>query len=104
MSLKRFAAPGLLAALLFLPATGANAAIKCQGAYQQNSAAGGLIASKYCEDNLLASIARAAGMSVSNKQVRQNPHKKREACTLVGYDPRVQNICAGTVFNGRGRR
>jgi len=103
MNVKAFAAPALFTALLVVPFAGpAQAAPKCKGQFQYNSAAGGMISTPYCQDNYLAGIARAAGMRVSNSQVRTNPNTKREACRLVGYDPRVQNICAGTVYDGRG--
>ena len=104
MKISTFAASGLFAAALALPFGPAEAAIKCQGPYQLNSAAGGKIATPYCQDNYLASIARAAGMRISNREVRQNPNRKAEVCRFVGHDIRVQNICAGHVFEGRGRR
>ena len=104
MTIKDFTLPALFAALLAVPTIGpAEAAIKCEGPYQINKAAGGKISTPYCQDNYLASIARAAGMKITNKTVRQNPNRKGEACRFVGYDPRVQNICAGYVFEGRGR-
>ena len=104
MTFKTCAATGLFALILLAPTSNADAAIKCDGPYQINSAAGGRIATPYCQDNYLASIARAAGMRVSNKTIRQNPNRKQEACRFVGHDPRVQNICAGYIFDGGGRR
>lgn len=104
MNAKVFAASALATAIFTVPAFApAQAAPKCQGQFQYNKAAGGMISTPYCRDNYLASIARAAGMRVTNAQVRTNPNRKREACRLVGYDPRVQNICAGVVYEGRGR-
>ena len=90
-----FAALG--GALLFVTtaAVPAFAAIKCQGAYQYNSAAGGYIASSYCEDNLVATVARENGMRWSNAAVRQNPSIKEEACRFAGSDIRITDICAG---------
>jgi hypothetical protein len=84
-------------ALLFITSSAAPAfaGIKCQGAYQYNSAAGGLIASSYCEDNLVAAVARSRGMRWSNAAVRQNPSIKAEACQFAGSDIRIADICAG---------
>ena len=80
------------------------AAIQCQGAYQYNSAAGGYIASSYCEDNLVATVARAHGMRWSNAAVRQNPSIKAEACRFAGSDIRITDICAGHLPEDNGTR
>jgi len=77
---------------LFLLATPA-AAIDCKGPYQ--IVQGQLIATPYCEDNYLASVAREYGIGVSNREIRQNPNKKQEICRFMGFDIRVRQICAG---------
>ncbi len=90
-----FAALGgaiLFAATTVMPA---NAAVQCRGGYQWNTAADGWIASSYCEDNLVAAVARANGMRWSNAAVRQNPSSKAEACRFAGSDIRITDICAG---------
>jgi hypothetical protein len=99
-----FAALG--GALLFVATTAlpASAAIKCQGATQWNSAAGGWISSPYCEDNLVATVARANGMRWSNLAVRQNPSIKAEACRFAGSDIRITDICAGHLPEDDGYR
>jgi hypothetical protein len=71
------------------------AAPKCNGAFQYNSAAGGYIATPYCEDNLVAAVAREYGMRVSDRAVRQSPSIKAEACNFAGSDIRIREICAG---------
>lgn len=81
----------LVAATTALPAS---AAIKCQGRDQWNSAAGAWIATPYCEDNLIAAVARYHGMNVSNVAVRQNPNIKEEACHFAGHDTRIRDLCA----------
>ena len=88
----------------FTAAVPANAAIKCQGRNQWNSAAGGWISSPYCEDNLIAAVARAHGMRVSNRAVRQNPSIKEEACRFAGSDNRINDLCAGHLYDGKRYR
>jgi hypothetical protein len=87
----------LAGAFFFVATTAAptSAAVQCRGAYQYNSAAGGYIASSYCEDNLVAAVARKNGMRWSNVAVRQNPSIKAEACRFAGSDIRIADICAG---------
>jgi hypothetical protein len=79
------------------------AAPKCKGAYQYNSAVGGYIATPYCEDNLVAAVAREYGMRVSDQAVRQNPSIKAEACNFAGSDIRIREICAGYLPEDYGR-
>jgi hypothetical protein len=67
-------------------------AIDCNGPWQ--IVKGQEIATPYCEDNYLGQIARAAGLRVSNLEIRQNPNKKGEVCRFVGHDNRVRDICS----------
>ncbi len=87
-----FAGAFLFIAVSALPAS---AEIKCQGSTQWNSAAGGWIPSPYCEDNLVATVARENGMRWSNAAVRKNPAIKAEACRFAGSDIRINDICEG---------
>ena len=82
----------------------ADAATRCQGRNQWNSAAGGWISTPFCEDNLVAAVARAHGMRVSNRAVRQNPSIKEEACRFAGSDIRINDICAGHLPEDDNRR
>ena len=103
--LKKTVAFAALGGVLLSVATIAQpafAAIQCQGAYQWNSAAGGWISSSYCEDNLVATVARANGMRYSNAAVRQNPNIKEEACRFAGSDIRITDICAGLLPEDQG--
>lgn len=97
MMKKTVAIAAMGGAMLFAAASAipANAAVQCQGGNQWNSAAGGWIPSPYCEDNLVAAVARANGMRWSNAAVRQNPSIKAEACRFAGSDIRITDICAG---------
>ena len=103
---KTVAFAALGGALLFVANTAspASAAIQCHGGNQWNSAAGGWIPSSYCEDNLVAAVARANGMRWSNAAVRQNPSIKAEACRFAGSDIRITDICAGHLPGDNGYR
>lgn len=80
----------------------AEAAIRCEGAYQV--VRGDLIATPYCEDNYLAFVARDHGMRVSGRAIRASYNTKRRVCEFVGHDIRVQSICSGlTNEDRRGR-
>ncbi len=99
-----FAAVG--GALLYVATTAlsVSAVIKCQGDSQWNSAANGWISTPYCEDNLVAAVAREHGMKVTNAAVRQNPNIKEEACRFAGSDIRINDICAGLLPEDSGTR
>lgn len=81
---------------------GAEAKIRCNGAYQVIRGVGE-VATPYCGDTYLAQVARKFGVRVSAKTIRNNPNKKEEVCRLVGYDIRVQDICAGMMPDGDRR-
>lgn len=77
------------------------AAIKCENGYQRVQ--GNLISTPYCQDALLAAVARQYGFKTSAAAIRQNPNHKREICRFVGRDIRVQENCITANPNGRGR-
>ena len=93
----------LLIIIFAFSAIEASAAIKCSGPYQIIKGQG-KIATPYCEDGYLASVARGYGMRVSANTIRHNPHKKDEACRIAGHDIRVSDICAGHRDESGGRR
>jgi hypothetical protein len=76
-------------------------AIDCKDGYQLVQ--GNYLATPYCQDELLAEVARAYGMSVSTHEIRENPNYKRRVCRFVGPDIRVQEACISVNPNGRGR-
>ena len=76
--------------------------IKCQGGAQL--VAGSYISTPFCQDALLASVARSYGMRASADQIRYNPNYKREVCRLVGHDIRVSEHCLNETPGFRGRR
>ncbi len=50
----------------------------------------------YCNDGLVAQVAREHGMNVSEETVRNSPSTKDEVCRFVGNDIRIQNYCNDT--------
>lgn len=91
------AAPLALTAL----AAPAEAKIKCRDGYQIVN--GGPIVTPYCQDNLVAQVARQHGLKVSDAAVRNNPNTKREVCRFVGRDIRIYQACID-VNSAGGRR
>lgn len=93
------------AAFLALPllavanAAPAEAAIRCNNGYQIVN--GSEIATPYCQDNLVAQVARQYGFRASEGAVRNNPNYKRELCRYVGRDIRLTTAC---VDENTGRR
>src|SRR5215467_13515098 len=80
----------------------ANAHIVCHDDFQVVN--GQEIATPYCQDNTLASVARAGGRRVSDAQVRNNPGLKDELCRNFGTDIRVKSACASSKGqDGEGR-
>jgi hypothetical protein len=71
----------------------ADAKIRCDGPYQLSG--GNYIATPYCEDNYLATVARGYGMRVSGAEIRNNYNAKKRVCQVIGHDTRVAQICIG---------
>lgn len=78
----------------------AEAAIKCVNGAQLVS--GSYIITPYCQDKLLAQVAREYGHRVSFAEIRDNPNSKRIVCLHVGRDIRVYENCI--TVNPTGRR
>jgi hypothetical protein len=89
----------LAAPLVFMDGPNAEAAIKCKNGYQIVN--GSEIATPYCQDNLVAQVARQYGFKASEAEVRNNPNYKRELCRFVGRDNRLTTAC---VNENTGRR
>ena len=49
----------------------------------------------YCQDKLLAEVARSYGVRVTDLEIRTNPNRKLEMCRFIGHDPRVYHACTG---------
>lgn len=99
MNAKTLACASFAALAMAAPA---EAAIKCKGGYQLVQ--GNLISTPYCQDGLLAAVARQYGFRTSAAAIRNNPNHKREICRFVGRDIRVQENCitANPSYRGRG--
>lgn len=87
-----------IAAVAWAPS--ADARIKCVNGNQ--IVQGAPLATPYCQDELVAQVAREHGMKVSGAAVRRNPNLKRDVCRFVGRDIRIQLACIDT--NSMGRR
>lgn len=65
---------------------------------------GAWLSTPYCQDNLVAKVARQYGIRVSDAEVRNNPNRKSEVCRFIGRDIRVRDACGSSVGgNERGR-
>jgi hypothetical protein len=105
MNHKFFVSVTATALSIAVVASGAQAGsrgIKCRGSAQL--VAGSYIITPFCQDELLASVARGYGMRASAERIRYNPNYKREVCRLVGQDIRVSEHCLNEVPGFRGRR
>ena len=97
---------GTVLAALVLPlaamawATPADARIKCVNGNQ--IVQGTPIATPYCQDELVARVAREYGHRVSGAAIRNNPNLKRNVCQHVGRDNRIYLACIDA--NSVGRR
>lgn len=92
---------GCVTLLACMAMTSPAAAIACKGGYQVVQ--GNLLATPYCQDALLAKVARQYGFKTSALAIRENPNHKREICRFVGRDIRVQENCITANPSGRGR-
>lgn len=106
MSISRTLYAGGMAALALtlampLATREAHARIVCRDGFQK--VAGNMIATPYCQDDLLAKVARQHGMRASAARIRNNPNYKREVCRLVGNDIRVSEHCLREIPSIRGR-
>jgi len=90
----------LLAVPLLAVAPADAAGIKCIDGFQIVS--GSRIATPYCQDKLVAQVAREHGMKVSEAEIRNNPNYKRHICQFVGRDIRIYQACIDA--NSLGRR
>jgi hypothetical protein len=81
-------------------ASPSQAKIVCKDGYQRVN--GNEIATPYCQDKLVAQVARQYGARVSDNAILYNPSAKEDACRFVGHDNRLTTACAG--YNDRGRR
>lgn len=77
----------------------AEARIKCVNGNQIVN--GSPIATPYCQDELVATVAREHGMKVSAAEVRNNPNYKRNVCQFVGRDIRIYQACIDANSSGR---
>lgn len=90
---------GALLALSF--SQPALARIICSNGYQLVQ--GAWIATPYCQDALVAKVARQYGVAASADAIRNNPNFKRHVCRLIGQDIRIKETCEEVNPTSRGR-
>jgi hypothetical protein len=79
----------------------AEARIRCVNGNQIVN--GSPLATPYCQDELVAQVARERGIKVSAAAIRENPNLKRNVCQHVGRDNRIYIACIDANSVG-GRR
>ena len=96
LSVASFATIALLSAASLHPAA---ARILCDGEFQITKY--GPIATPYCGDQVIASVAHSYGWRDSAAQVGTNPLAKVYICQTLGrYDWRLQGPCGGYAIHG----
>lgn len=88
-------------AVCCVAAAPAEAKIRCNGPYQIVS--GNQLATPYCLDSYLATIALEYGMKVTAREMREDYGRKQDVCRLVGQDIRIREYCSQFVPQARGR-
>ena len=99
LSVASFAIMALLSAASLHPAA---ARILCDGEFQITKY--GPIATPYCGDQVIASVAHSYGWRDSAAQVGSYPLAKVYICQTLGTDWRLHGPCAGYVPHGGGMR
>jgi hypothetical protein len=93
--MPKFVLPVVSAGLALLAAGAfghaAQASIVCRDGFQINY--GRAISTPYCNDALVAAVAREHGFKVSDGEIRNNPSRKNEVCRFVGDDIRINHYC-----------
>jgi hypothetical protein len=90
MPIKNLVPFALPFAVALLPAV-AHAKIVCDDGFQV--VRGKYLASPYCQDALVAQVAREHGMETTVARIRANPNYRREVCRFVGEDVRIVEYC-----------
>ncbi|HVZ04638.1 hypothetical protein [Hyphomicrobium sp.] len=80
----------------------ASAKIKCTAdGYQDVN--GALLATPYCQDQFVSTVAREYGVYAPADKIRNNPNFKRHVCRLIGQDIRIKETCDQVTPSARGR-
>ena len=89
---KILASLALASGLFVLAQPGAQARIVCDGNFQNVN--GLAVATPYCREMNLARVARTYGWKVSDDAIRYSESTKAQVCRAIGFDNRVQEVCA----------
>jgi hypothetical protein len=84
---------GALALLATASATPATARIRCDGPFMITSQ--GPIATPYCEEQTIATVAQSYGWKVTAAEIGNKPLTKVYICQVLGSDIRLKGSCAG---------
>lgn len=91
---------GLVAIALTLPLSApAEAKIVCKDGAQLIK--GQYLPTPYCQDALVAQVARQAGFKVTDQEIRWNHSKKMDVCRVIGRDNRISQACIDAFPDGR---
>jgi hypothetical protein len=90
--MKIATAAALASGLFALAYGGAEARIVCDGNYQ--IVRGQPVSTLYCQEQELARVARKFGWRISANEIRSSESKKAQVCRAIGFDNRVQQVCA----------
>jgi hypothetical protein len=99
---KIIACAVLGAGLLALAHGGAEAAIQCDGNFQ--IVRGQPVATLYCREMNLARVARTYGWRLSVDEIRDSETRKAQVCRAIGFDTRVDEVCAPFQSGGGNQR
>jgi hypothetical protein len=78
-----------------------SAGIKCLNGFQVVN--GARLSTPYCQDQLVAEVARQYGMPATADRIRNNPNYKRYVCRFIGQDIRIKESCEEVNPANRGR-
>lgn len=93
MTHRKIIASAILGAgLLALAPGGAEAAIQCAGNFQL--VRGQPVSTLYCQEMNLAHVARGYGWRITADAIRYSESTKAQLCRAIGFDNRVQEVCA----------
>lgn len=99
MSRNNLALGLLTLSIAVAAAVPASAGIRCFDGNQLVN--GSLIATPYCQDELVFKVARLYGVKTSAAEIRNNPNHKRNVCQFVGRDIRIYQACIDANIVGR---
>lgn len=102
MTRRIFTSLAVASGLLVLAQGGAEARIMCEGNFQ--IVKGIPVSTPYCREWTLARVAQGYGWRVTVQSIRFSESTKAQVCRAIGFDNRVQEICAPYRADGGSNR